>query len=372
MNPAGKRLLLAGGGTGGHLFPALAVADAWEAAGGETLFVGAQGGMECQLIPARGKRLITLEIGRLKGSGPLDRLRTLAGLPLAVAAARRVVREFAPHGVLGMGGYASAPAVTAARLMGVPTVLHEQNAIPGLTNRLLGRLANRVLTGFAQATTFFPPGHALETGNPVGGTFVHPFPPLVPPAPGEPFRLLIFGGSQGAHVFTEVVPEAIIRLHRQTGLRITVRQQARPEDLETVRTRYAQAGIPAQTEPFFQNMVSAYQEAHLVIARAGASSIAELAATGRPALLVPYPFAADDHQTANARPLTAAGGAWTREQKEFNVSWLTNFLADRLQDPDGLIQAGDLARTLARPRAAADMITAILQLLAPQGTHSHV
>lgn len=361
-----KKLLLAGGGTGGHLFPALAVADLWEAGGGETLFVGAEGGMECSLVPRHGKRLVTLRVGKLKGSGPLARARTLLGIPGAILSARQVLREFQPHAVLGMGGYASAPAVIAARLAGIPTLLHDQNAIPGLTNRRLGRFADRILTGFAQATGYFPAGRAVETGNPVRESLVRDVPPLTPPAPGEPWRMLIFGGSQGARIFTEVVPEALNQLHRQ-GFSLQVRQQARPEDLEEVRAAYRTAGIEAEVAPFFTEMTSAYRQAHLVISRAGASSVAELAATGRPSLLVPYPFAADDHQTANAKPLTDAGGAWTQSQKDFNVSWLTAFLADRLGDPAGLELAGRRARTLARPRAAADMMDEILQLLARQG-----
>ncbi len=362
MTPYDKRLLIAGGGTGGHLFPALALADLWEAQGGETLFIGARGGMECRILPELGKRLITLEVGRIKGSGLLGRIHTLSGLPKAFIGALRAVRAYNPHAVLGMGGYASAPAVVAARLLRIPTVLHEQNAIPGLTNRLLGRISSRVLTGFAQATTFFPPGIAIETGNPVRQEFPHPFPPLIPPKTGEPLRLLIFGGSQGAHIFTEIVPQALIHLHQQ-GYRFEVRQQARAEDLTTLINTYQQAGIPAQIATFFNDMATAYQEAHLIISRAGASSIAEIAACGRPALLIPYPFAADDHQTANAHPLTAAEGAWTQEQKQFNVSWLTTFLTQRYQDPEGLVQAGQNARTLARPQAADTMINELLHLI---------
>ncbi|MBF0261167.1 MAG: undecaprenyldiphospho-muramoylpentapeptide beta-N-acetylglucosaminyltransferase [Magnetococcales bacterium] len=366
MSPAGKKLLLAGGGTGGHLFPALAVADLWEAGGGETLFVGAEGGMECLLIPQHGKRLKTLRVGRLKGSGAVARMRTLLGIPGAILAARRVLRAFQPHAVLGMGGYASAPAVIAARLAGIPTLLHDQNAIPGLTNRRLGRFADRILTGFAQATRYFPPGRAVETGNPVREALVRDVPPLTPPAPGEPWQILVFGGSQGARIFTEVVPEALTRLQRE-GFFLKVRQQARPEDVEEVRAAYQAAGIEADIAPFFSEMTRAYREAHLVISRAGASSVAELAATGRPSLLVPYPFAADDHQTANAKPLTDAGGAWTQRQNNFNVSWLTTFLAERLREPRSLEEAGQRARALARPRAAADMMDEILQLLARQG-----
>ncbi|NGZ06585.1 MAG: undecaprenyldiphospho-muramoylpentapeptide beta-N-acetylglucosaminyltransferase [Magnetococcales bacterium] len=371
MTPSGKRLVLAGGGTGGHLFPALAVADAWEAGGGETLFIGAEGGMECRLVPGRGKRLITLQVGRLQGKGIWTRIQTLLGLPAAIRAARQHLQAYAPHAVLGMGGYASAPTVLAARLLKIPTLLHEQNAIPGLTNRRLGRLANRVLTGFEQATGFFPAGQAIATGNPVGRDFPHPFPEPPFRTPDMPLNLLIFGGSQGAHIFTAVVPEVILQLHQQ-GLHFRIRQQARPEDLEKVRRPYQQAGIPAEVEPFFADMVTAYREAHLVIARSGASSMAELALTGRAALLVPYPFAADDHQRANAHPLTAAGGAWTCLQPEFTVPWLLAFLKARHQDPAGLLATGNLARTLAKPRAAAEMVTAILQLLADERDSSHV
>ncbi|MBF0295889.1 MAG: undecaprenyldiphospho-muramoylpentapeptide beta-N-acetylglucosaminyltransferase [Magnetococcales bacterium] len=364
MTPAGKRLLIAGGGTGGHIFPAIAVAEQWEAAGGETLFVGARGGMECRMIPETGRRLITLEIGRIKGGGTLDRIRTLLGLPAALRQARDAVRAYAPHAVLGMGGYASGPAVVAARLLGIPTLLSEQNAIPGLTNRLLGRVASRVLTAFAQAGASFPAGRVLETGNPVRQSFLQSFPPVQPPAPGEPLRLLVFGGSQGARVFTETVPEAVIHL-KERGFACEVRQQARPEDLDSLTRRYREAGIVAETGSFFQDMAGAYAWSHLVISRAGAMSVTELAIAARPALLVPYPFAADDHQTANARPLTDAGGAWTRTQKEFNVTWLTEFLTERLHDPQSLRAAGEKARALARPQAACAITDAILQLLTP-------
>ncbi|MEO5335115.1 MAG: undecaprenyldiphospho-muramoylpentapeptide beta-N-acetylglucosaminyltransferase [Magnetococcus sp. YQC-5] len=360
--PHNKRLLLAGGGTGGHLFPALAVADLWEAGGGTTLFVGAQDGMECRVLPEAGKRLITLKIGRIKGTGVMARLGTLSGLPKVLMEAMTILRDFQPHAVLGMGGYASAPAVVAARIMGIPTLLHEQNAIPGLTNRLMGRLCSRVLTGFAQALPFFPQGRAIETGNPVRKEFPNPFPELVPPGSGEPLHLLIFGGSQGARIFTEIVPAALIQL-RQAGYAFQVRQQARPEDLESLAWTYQQAGIPAETSHFFHDMSAAYQWSHLVISRAGASSVAELAACGRPALLIPYPFAADDHQTANARPLTDSGGAWTQTQKQFTVSWLVEFLTQRCQDPQGLFQVGQNARAMARPQAEATMIDEILQLL---------
>ncbi|MBF0137054.1 MAG: undecaprenyldiphospho-muramoylpentapeptide beta-N-acetylglucosaminyltransferase [Magnetococcales bacterium] len=364
------RLLIAGGGTGGHLFPAMAVADAWqEVTGGEVLFVGTPWGLESRLLPREGRRLATLRVGRLKGGGILRRLHTLAGLAPALWGAWAILREFQPHVVLGVGGYASAPAVVAARLLGLPAVLHEQNALPGLANRLLGRLAHTICVSFPQAASLFPGRKVLSTGNPVRGSLVQAAGTPRISSPGDPLQVLIFGGSQGAQVFTDVVPAALAALAKPGNhVPIRVQHQVREADVTTVETFYRQAGIPAICAPFFQDMAGAYAAADLVIARAGATTLAELMIMGKPALLIPYPFAADDHQTANARALVEAGGAWMQTQTGFTVSWLTEFLQQRLADRQGLEQVGKRAGSLANPHAARQIV-AILTALARSQNH---
>lgn len=330
---SGRRLLIAGGGTGGHLFPALAVGEAWTEAGGEVFFVGGQEGLESRLLPKLGQRWAALPVGRLKGGTPLARLRTLLGLPRAVFAALRLVREFRPEVVLGVGGYASAPAVLAAVLLGVPAAIHEQNAFPGLANRWLAPLVRKILISSAASAPFFASRlfrhpdqeRILLTGNPVRRELLaKPSPPVERPA--NTFRLLVFGGSQGARIFAEVVPEALVQLKGQ-GVAVTVWQQARaPEVAELVRF-YQEQGIEAVVAPFFDDMAAAYHQADLVICRAGATTVAELTALGKRALLIPFPQAADDHQTANARALVSRQAGWMLPQAQFTTLRLARFLS---------------------------------------------
>lgn len=357
------RLLIAGGGTGGHLFPGLAVAEAWQGQGGEVLFVGAEGGLEETLLPRQGHTPVLLKTGKLKGHGLLSRVATLLGVPGAVLKARQVVREFQPEVVLGVGGYASVPAVAAAWLAGIPTALHEQNAHPGLANRWLGRLAGQVLLSFPEAAAAFAPGKSRLTGNPVRAAFLEAAAMVAGQGEGgeRPLQLLIFGGSQGARVFSQVVPRAVLEVAAQGGL-LTLRQQVRREDVAEVTEIYHQAGIPAQVTPFIHEMAAAYAWADLVICRAGATSLAELTVMGKPALMIPFPFAADDHQTANARSLATAGGGWLQPQTGFTAEWLTAFLLARLADREGLRQVGVRARAQGRPGAADDIVAALLAM----------
>ncbi|MBF0588725.1 MAG: undecaprenyldiphospho-muramoylpentapeptide beta-N-acetylglucosaminyltransferase [Magnetococcales bacterium] len=389
------RLMIAGGGTGGHLFPAIAVCEEVERQGGEVLFVGTARGLESRILPKMGKNLATLEVGQLKGRGVMRRLRTLMGLPKAWLAARKLVRAFRPHAVLGMGGYASAPAVAAAWSMGVATALHEQNAKPGMTNRYLGQLADRIFLSFPQAAGAFSASKGVLVGNPVRGNFwgvqsasrslagagqrsagIRGGAPAESAAPGNPasrvaedqqngvanrLSILIFGGSQGAEIFSKMAPPALIRL-RAHGVGVEVRHQAPKGDVEALEATYGQAGIEAQVVPFIDDMASAYRGADLVICRAGATTVAELAAVGRGALLVPYPYAADDHQAANAMALEEIGGGWMRRQEHLDADWLYDFLKQRVEDPEGLQKTGEAARQLARPDAAERMVESLWAL----------
>lgn len=373
MTTAGKKLIIAGGGTGGHIFPAIAVADAWEAGGGEVLFVGTPHGLENRLLPQRGKQLVLLTVGQIKGKGMTTRLRTLLGLPGALYSAWKIVRRYRPEVVLGMGGYVSAPTLVAARLLAIPIALHEQNARPGLTNRLLGRIADLIFVSFAESVgtfqamrslaRFAPSAHpeVLVTGNPVRTALQEESQHPAMPAGNRSFRLLVFGGSQGARIFSDLLPEVLHQI-KQHGMPVQVRHQVPQEDLARVQEAYQRLEIDATVAPFFQNMAEAYREADLVICRAGATTVAELAAVGKPALFIPYPHAADDHQTANALAMVGIHGGWMQPQGELTIPWLTDFLLARMADPAGLIAAGHRALSLARPYAAGQIVKHLLLL----------
>lgn len=368
MIAEGKKLIIAGGGTGGHIFPAIAIADAWESHGGDVLFVGTPHGMESRLLPQRGKRLALLTVGQIKGKGLAVRLRTLLGLPGALYSAWNIIRHYQPDVVLGMGGYVSAPTVVAARLLAIPTALHEQNARAGLTNRLLGRLVNRVFVSFSEATHAFQPSHksaterVVLTGNPVRTALREESQNETILSGDRPFQLLVFGGSQGAHIFSDLLPQTLQRI-KESGMPVEIRHQVPPSDLSSVQAAYEQRGITATVAPFFQNMAAAYREADLVICRAGATTVAELAAVGKPALFIPYPFAADDHQTANAQAMVRLNGGWMQPQRALTIDWLTEFLLARMADPEGLIATGQQALRLANPHAAQVIVNHLLALI---------
>ncbi|HTU01362.1 MAG TPA: undecaprenyldiphospho-muramoylpentapeptide beta-N-acetylglucosaminyltransferase, partial [Candidatus Sulfotelmatobacter sp.] len=308
------RVVITGGGTGGHLFPALAAQEALlrrrpEAA---VLFVGAARGMEATLLPRLGHAFRGLPARQVMGAGLGGRLRSGARLPGVVWQARGILREFRPDVVLGVGGYASVPTAVAARLQGVPVVLHEQNAYPGLANRWLGRVASAVAVSFAAALPRFPAGRTTLTGNPVRAA-IHPGDQRaarerlgLDPAR---FTVLIFGGSQGAHRLNEALRAALPRL-AAGGRPLQFIHATGERDLAEVQAAYGSHGISARASSFVDDMPTAYQAADFVVCRAGAGTIFELAAVGKPALLVPYPYAANDHQRLNAEALVQLGAAW--------------------------------------------------------------
>jgi len=355
------RVIIAGGGTGGHVIPALAVADQLriDDPGGAVLFVGAERGLETRLVPARGYDLETLPAGRLKGAGLTARLKTVAGLPRTLLRARRLLEAFEPHAVVGVGGYASAPVVLAAALGRLPVVLLEQNAIPGLTNRGLSRLAARVVISFEHSAKWFPPGRAIHLGNPLP-------PALVVSLRDRPTHrrtrcLLVLGGSQGARRVNDLVTEAAPALREQIdGLQII--HQTGEADRARVEACYARAGMPARVEAFIEDTASAYRDADFVVGRAGATTLAELAVAGLPAALIPYPHAADDHQSANARFFADAGGAVVLAQAETSAGRLAECIAKILTDGDRLAAMGQAMRRLGRPDAAREITHLIAEL----------
>ncbi len=364
------RLLVAGGGTGGHLFPGIAVAEAWLDSGlgrgkEDVLFVGTERGIEARVCPREGWPLQTVPVRRLKGGGVTGWAMGLAALPRAILAARRILRSFDPHVVVGVGGYASGPVVLAAR--GRPTLVMEQNAKAGMTNRWLGRVVDRVVVSMAQARGQFPPGKVMVLGNPVRRAIRESLTRLgyQAPAPGEPVRILVFGGSQGARGINRVVPRAV-RLLLDQGVEVEVVHQAGRLDFESVSREVEELGLDVRVVEFIEDMASAYARAHLVLCRAGATTVAELAVAGRPAILVPFPYAADNHQEANARSLVEAGAARMILEADLTPDALAGQVRELVQDPGLLADMSRAARAVAKPDAAMDVVQ-VLRGLAEGG-----
>jgi len=352
------RVLIAGGGTGGHIIPALAVARELVAHhDAEILFVGTARGMESRMVPAAGFNLKLVEVGQLKNVSFLTRLRTLIDLPRSIFACRRLIRDFKPAVVFGVGGYASGPAMAAALWMKIPAMAFEPNAMPGLANRLVGKHVQAAAVNFASAAQWF--ANAEVTGIPVRTEFFT----LQPPAAAH---LLIFGGSQGARIFNTELPKILIGLlDAIPGL--TVLHQSGARHFEPTQEAYAASGAdPArwQVKPFLDDMPACFAQASLVMARSGASTVAELAAAGKPALLVPFAAAADDHQRRNAEEMVRAGAAVLLDEQDLDIPGkLLSALTGLLKSQGCLAAMAAAARTQAHP-AAAEHIAGRLAALA--------
>lgn len=361
------RVVITGGGTGGHLFPALAVHGALlrRRPEAQVLFVGASEGVEATILPRRGHAFRGLRVHQLKGRRWRGQMAALLALPAVVHQASGLLREFGAQAVLGVGGYASFPTVLAARLRRIPTVIHEQNAYPGLANRWLGRVASAVAVSFEAAAGFFPAGRVTVTGNPVR-------PEIRLGNAGEArrrlalsterFTVLIFGGSQGAHRINVGTMEALPRL-AESQAAIQFLHATGERDLSEVRQGYERRGFRARVEAFFEDMATAYAAADFVIARAGASTIFELAAVGKPVLLVPYPYAANDHQRLNAEAMVKAGAAWAVPDQYCDGQRIAATVQAALEKPEVLRRMGEQARGLARPEAA-DRIVDLMERVA--------
>ena len=357
--------VLAAGGTGGHLFPAEAVARILIESGAEVhLFTDHRVGAFAQALP--GVAIDRVHAGRL-GGGPFRMARGLVELAAGLVQARRRLRRLHPDAVVGFGGYPSVPTMLAAAQLGLPTLIHEQNVVLGRANRLLAPRARRIATGFAATIGLRPNdrNRAIHTGNPVRPAIrAVGAAPYTPPRPGGPVELLIVGGSQGARFFGGIMPAALAELPVDLRGRLLLSQQARPEDLDTVAAALQTLGVRAEVKTFFDDMAARLARAHLVICRAGASTISELAAAGRPAILVPYPHAADDHQTANAGVFDEAGAGWAVAQRDLTPARLASRLAGLLDDPTMLAAASASARRLARDDAA-EHLAGLVQSLGP-------
>jgi len=362
------RMIVTGGGTGGHLFPGIAVAEAVMArfAGSEVLFVGTERLIDQKALANRSFQVAAIRSRGLKGMGFLARLGALLLVPVSVVAAMRMIMRFKPEVVFGVGGYVTGPVVLAARLMEVPTAIHEQNSVPGLANRMLGRVVKRVLLSIPGSERYFPAGKCKLSGNPVRSEL------LLKGAAAANEKmlsntLLVLGGSQGAHRVNTLVVEAIEAAAQQLPADFSVIHQTGASDEGWVRERYAAMGVKARVAAFFDDMASLYGEAGMVVSRAGATSLAEMAVFGRPSILIPYPYAADDHQFGNARYLADAGGALLRREGELDGAKLAGDLIELMNSMAKRVEMGGMARKLSLPGATEAIVDELVALASANG-----
>ena len=342
-----RAMVIAGGGTGGHIFPGLAVAEELAGFGVEVHWLGARHGLEEDLVSKRGIGLTLVRLEGVRGRGRAAAVRAAMTMPGAVATAVRTLLEIRPAAVLGVGGYASSAGLLAAGILGIPWVLQEQNAVPGWTNRSMAPWADLICCGFADAVRAFPSLHAEWTGNPVR----HEFFTVPEVEPGDPRRLLILGGSQGSLFINRLIPRAL-RILADRGMVPEVTHQAGSRWGDVVRTVYQDVGVEAKVTAFIPEPWNALAEADLVVARSGALTIAELAAVGRGAVLIPFAAAAGNHQELNARALERAGGARVLLESEATPELLAATLEELLSDADTLRRMGAGARSVGRAEAA--------------------
>ena len=358
-------VVIAGGGTGGHLYPGIAVARELLRRRPDAVvtFAGTARGIEARVVPAEGFELDVLRSSGLKGSSPLALARGVAVLPLSGIDAWRILSRRRPALVIGVGGYSSGPVVLAAAARRIPTMVLEQNAVPGFTNRLLARVVSAAAVTFDSTTSFFR-GRGFVSGNPVRPEFLAEDPAGPVPADGaRPPRVLIFGGSQGAQAINMAMVEAAPWLAAH-GAGFAITHQTGARDLERVRDAYRDAGLDVRVEPFLYEMSREMRAADLVVCRAGATTLAELTAAGKPAVLIPLPTAADDHQRKNAEVLAAAGAAELLPQDGLTGRLLGERIVSLAQDPDRRRTMAEAARGLARPDAARVIVDRALELAA--------
>lgn len=356
------RIVIAGGGTGGHLFPGVAIAEEFRRRNkeNEVLFIGTNRGLEARVLPQIGFALATLEVEGIKGRGIARSMAALAKIPPSLIQSSRIFRGFAPDVVIGVGGYASGPAVLAARFMGLPTVIAEQNAIPGETNKILGKFADRIFVSFPETARWFRADRVRVTGNPIRAAIAGG--QRRERKPGEPFTILIFGGSQGAHRINLAALEALPHLGELKG-RLRIIHQTGKDDLEWVTKEYRDQAMEAEVLPFITDMATAYGRADLLVCRAGATSIAEITASGKAAIFIPFPFAVNDHQMKNAELLVNRGAAAMIPERALTGESLSGIIRRLAQDPGKIEEMERNAASLGNARAAADIVDECLDLV---------
>ncbi|MEZ5536974.1 MAG: undecaprenyldiphospho-muramoylpentapeptide beta-N-acetylglucosaminyltransferase [Thiolinea sp.] len=347
--PAKHPVLITAGGTGGHVYPGLAVARALMAQDIPVIWMGTHAGLEAKVVPEAGIDMAWLTVTGLRGKGWKTLLLAPFKLTIALFQSVQIMLKHKPAAVLGMGGFVAGPGGLVAALMGKPVVIHEQNAVPGLTNKLLSKISKRVLEGFPGT---FPAGEKiLATGNPVRMDIADLPAPLerLSDRDDEPVHVLVIGGSLGAAALNEIVPQALAML--PAGKRPLVRHQAGTRNIDEAKQKYTESAVDADVTAFIVDMAEAYGWADLIICRSGALTVAEVAAAGVAAILVPYPYAVDDHQTANGAYLADNGAAYLVQQRDLSPEKLAGMLEELCADRARLVKMGIAARRLAKPYA---------------------
>jgi UDP-N-acetylglucosamine--N-acetylmuramyl-(pentapeptide) pyrophosphoryl-undecaprenol N-acetylglucosamine transferase len=356
------RIVIAGGGTGGHLFPGIAIAEEFLRRDDQTriLFIGTKKGIESKLLGQFGYELREINIEGVKGRGGGALVKGACQIPLSMVQSWRILKQFRPHIVIGVGGYASGPAVLTAHFMHMPTSIAEQNAVPGITNRILGKFADKIFVTYAQTKTFFPQEKVILSGNPVRAAFV-----------GERSKekekrdyrqLLVFGGSQGAEAINKSIIDILPQLQSMKN-KVHVLHQTGSRQLEDIKKAYEQFGIQAKVMSFIVDMAGAYADADLIICRAGATSLAEITAAGKAAILIPYPWAANDHQLKNAQALATEGAALMIPEKELSGK-LFSAIDDLLRDEKKMRQLEENSLRISKIDAAATIVDNCIKIMA--------
>lgn len=365
------KLIIAGGGTGGHLFPGIAVAEEFLSRdpANEVLFVGTERGIEARAVPAAGYPLELISAAGIRGKGPLSQIKGTAMMVFGYAQSRKILKSFRPDMVLGVGGYASLPMVLAASGMRIPRFIHEQNAIPGQTNRLLARFASKVFITLEESARYFPSATTLLTGNPLRRQILDVIEKVptcdnkagIDPESTDEFRLFIFGGSQGAHAINAAMIAALPFL-QESKIRLAITHQTGEKDCTEVTAAYRAADVEAKVTAFISDMAAEYTQADLIICRAGATTIAEVAACGKTCLFIPFPHAVDDHQRKNAEALLKKDACFMMLERELTGESLAESIRTLAEDPDLVRRTGELAFNLARLDAAGIIVDEMMAL----------
>lgn len=351
MEKSHLRMIIAGGGTGGHLFPGLAVAEEIKRRhpGSDILFVTGRKSIEMTILERYGFEQAAISIEGVKGRGWFKGITVMSRLPYTLYQSYRIIRAWSPLLVLGVGGYSSGPVCLAARIMRIPTVIHEQNTYPGLTNRLLSRIVNRVFISFEESREHFSRGTLVLTGNPIRQELLDY--KVVDQEPDKPFTLFVTGGSQGAAAVNQAFIKAVAIL-KDKGKDLGIIHQTGEMDYQHVKEEYTRMGIQADVHAFVRDMAAAYGRADLLVGRAGAATVSELAALGKPSVLIPFPYSANQHQVTNARVLAEVGGAILLLQKDLSGESLAKVLIKYMEDRTALREMGERTRKKGRPHAA--------------------
>lgn len=352
------RWVIAGGGTGGHLFPGMAIAEAFveREKGNEVLFIGTERGIEARILPGGKFPLRMIKAKPIQGKSLLEKGKAIWSLPMAISEAFSILKEFQPQLVLGVGGYASGPTLLAAFFLGIKRAIQEQNVMPGMTNRILKWFSQRIFVSFEEAKEYFPDKKTVVTGNPIRKEFFASLKKDKEKMKEKGrFTLLIFGGSAGAHRINQAMIEALGHLQGiKSSLKII--HQTGKEDLDFVSKAYREEGFDALVGPFFEDMATYYQVSDLVICRSGASTVAELAVCGKAALLIPYPYAAHHHQLINAKKLVDLGAARMILDQELNGRVIAQTILQLYDHPEERVRMEETIQRLGKPRAAEEIV----------------